>query len=161
LVPRCFKQERIGDYLLARLKAGEDDLAIAADDLAGVHFSSAEVISASGLEDPIAIVKVEDGLGGDDCVGLSFLTAEGGGDKHAQPEEAGIGDLNANFGGAQLWIKHGSDVVDVAAERAVRIGVDLDACFLADFDARDVVLVDIAKNPYGGEVGNGECGGRA
>ena len=39
---------------------------------------------------------------------------------------------------------------------AVGIGVELESRFLAELDFGNVVLVDIAENPDGGEIGDGE-----
>ena len=92
------------------------------------------------------------GTAGRGCV----AAGEGGGHKHAETEDAGIGDLNANLGGAEIGIEDRADIADGPGERAVGIGIELDAGVLAEMDARQVVLVDVAEDPDAGEVGNGE-----
>ena len=57
---------------------------------------------------------------------------EGRGDEHAQLENAGIGDLDADLGGADGGIEHRTDVADAAGQRLVGIGVELDLRGLAE-----------------------------
>ena len=58
-------------------------------------------------------------------------------------------------------IEHGTDVADAAGQRAVGIGVQPDAGFLAELQFGDVVFIDVADDPDGGEIGDGEGRGRA
>ena len=58
-------------------------------------------------------------------------------------------------------IENGADIADAAGERAIGICVELDLRFLAELQLGNVVLVNIADDPDGGEIGDGEGRGRA
>jgi hypothetical protein len=100
--------------------------------LAGVNFGALELISPNRQKDPVAIMQMKNGLGGHHCVDLFALAGKGGGSKHAQLEEAGVGNLNTNLGRAQRWIEDGANVSDAARERAIGEGIEFDFCFLAE-----------------------------
>ena len=125
-----------------------------------MNFGALELIPPNWQEDPVAIMEMKNGLGGHHGVDLFALAGKRGGGKHAQPEEAGVGNLNTNLGRAQRRIEDGANVADVAGERAVGEGIEFDFCFLAELQLGNVVFVDIADNPYPGEVGDGEGRGR-
>ncbi len=63
LVPRGFKQQCVGDDLLAGLNAGENLLAVAVEHLAGVNLGALELIAARRQKDPVAVMQVQHGIG--------------------------------------------------------------------------------------------------
>ena len=58
-------------------------------------------------------------------------------------------------------IKNGADVADAAGDGAIGICVQLDPRFLAELNAGNIVFIDVADDPHGGEIGDGEGCGRA
>ena len=79
LVPRGFKQQRVGDHLLAGLNAGENLLPVAVEHLAGVNFGALELVAARRHEDPVAVMQVKHGVGRNRGVRFLGAAGEGGG----------------------------------------------------------------------------------
>jgi hypothetical protein len=161
LVPRGFKQECVGNHLLAGLNSGENLLPVAVEHFAGMHFGALELVAAGGKINPIAIVQVKNGIGGNHRACLLVQAHEGSRGKHAQLEEAGIGTSMRTLAVRKRWIEHRTDVADVAGSGRSGYALTLNARFLAELQLGNVVLIDIAENPDAGEVGDGEGRGRA
>src|SRR5579863_1274528 len=159
LIALGFEQKSVGDDLLAGFDTGEDDLAIASEHGAGVDFGTPELTAACGKKDPVAIMQVENRVSGYRGMRFGFAACKCSGGKHAELEKSGIANLDADLGGAQLGIEHGSDVADVTLHGTIGIGIQLDEGFLAELQLGNVVLVDVAKDPDFSQVGDGECGG--
>lgn len=70
-------------------------------------------------------------------------------------------DLNANLGGAEGWVKLGTDVADGAGEGFAGKGVERDVGVLTNVDVGEIIFVDVADDPDVGEVGDGEGAGGA
>lgn len=152
LLHGVLENEGVGDDLIAGFHARDYFLRIA-----GEHFSSddgdaLEFISARGRIDPIAIVQVEDCRSWDRRMGFLLLSAESGGDEHAGAHVAGIVDLDTNFGGADRGIEDGTDVADGAFDDLIGIGVEADVGGVSQADVRQIVFVDVADDPYVGEI---------
>src|SRR6202044_4269726 len=76
---------------------------------------------------PVSIVQVEDGRGGHGCMRFRPASVEGGCGEHTETHQpVRIGDLNANFPGADGRVKNGVNLADGAADDAVGIGVEAD-----------------------------------
>ena len=114
---------------------------------AGTNLDALELLPARGHEDPVAVMQVKHGIGRNHGMCLLGAAGKGRRGKHAQLEEAGIGNLDAHLGGADGGIEHRADVADAAGERTIGIGVDVDLRFLAQLQLGNVVLVDIADDP--------------
>ena len=94
------------------------------------------------------------------CSGLTSVDGAGG--EHADAEEVlRVFDLDAYLGGARGWVELGADVADGSGEGFAGEGVELDVGVLAEMDAGEIVLVDVADDPDVGEVGDGEGAGGA
>ena len=126
-----------------------------------MNLGALELIPADRKKNPVAIMQMKNGLGGNHSMDLFGAAGKRSSGEHAQLQEAGIGDLNADLGGAQRGIENGANVADVARERAVRKRIEIDLGFLAELKPGNVVLVNVADNPDRGEIGDGEGGGRA
>src|ERR1017187_3414070 len=119
------QNEGVLDHALPRLNARPNLLHVAWEHGAAGHFHAPESPVFSGHVDPVAIVQMKDGGCGYQRMGFRLLSAEGGGDEHAESEEAGILDLEPHFGGAQVGIHDGAHVIDAPAQQAVGISVDM------------------------------------
>ncbi len=97
LVPRGLKKQCVGHDLLARFKSGEDFLPVAVEHVAGAHFGAPELIATRGQINPVAIMQMQDSVSWNHRVGRLLLAREGRGDKHAQPQNAGVGNLDSNL----------------------------------------------------------------
>ena len=148
LIACGLKQERIGDYLLAWLEAGENFLPVSIEHFSGVNLFALELVAACGEIDPVAIVEMENGIGRDLGVGLFGAAGEGRRAEHAEFEEARIRNFDTNFGSAKLRIEHRANVAHPACKRVVGICIELELRFLAEFQLGYIVLVNIADNPH-------------
>ena len=70
-----------------------------------MNLNPPEMPIASRNEDPIAVVQMQNGGRRHDRMNFFRSALKGGSDKHADLENAGIGNLNAHFGGAHAWIE--------------------------------------------------------
>ena len=111
-----------------------------------------EFISAGRQVNPIAIVQVQDGRRWNGGVGFFLLTAESGGDEHSGAHIAGIVDLDANFGGANIGIEDRADVADGAGDDLIGIGVEANFGGVAEANAGQIVFIDVADDPDVGEI---------
>ena len=78
------------------------------------------------------------------------------GDNATDLEDAWICNFDAYLCGADRRIQHRTDIADVAGQRPVGIGIELDLCRLPERQLGNVILIDIADDPYAGEIGDGE-----
>lgn len=95
-------------------------------------------------------MQVQHGRRRYDCVNFIDLALEGRSDKHSQPENAWIGNFDADFRSAYAGIKHWANIADAASQHPVGIGVKFNPCDLPKLKLWDVVLVNVANDPnYG------------
>ena len=73
----------------------------------------------------------------------------------------GVGDFEANFGGAEAGIENRQNVVDPALEDLVGIGVQMDVGVFADVHRVEIIFVNVADDPDIRQIGNGERIGTA
>src|ERR1035441_1398044 len=157
-----FKDCGIGYHLLGRLNARLDLLEVARQGIAADYLDTPELFVRRRHVDPVAVVQMEDGRCRHHRVHFLRQAAEGGGDEHAQAHHARIGDLDSNFGGADVRIEYGTDVADRSPEHAVGVGVQADLGGVAEMHIGQIVLINVADDPDAGEVGDSErVGGQA
>ena len=148
----------VRDHLLPWLEPRLDllQIRVVRQQISADHFHAAKLLVGRGNEDEIAIVHVQDGGRRDDGVHLLGLTAEGGPHEHAQPHDSGILHFNSNLGGADIGIENRANVADLPLEHAIGIGIQADLRRIAEPDVGQVVLVHVADNPDGRQIGNRE-----
>ena len=152
LLHSILQDEGVSDDLIAGIDAGDYFLRVVGEHFSGDDGDAFEFFSARGDIHPITIVEVKNCRSWDGRVGFFFLAAERGGDEHSRAHIAGIVDLDANFGGADIGIEDGADVADAAGDDLIGIGVEANVGGIAQAHVRQIVFVDIAENPDGAEV---------
>src|SRR5580658_2931052 len=156
LLHRVLKYECVLHDLCTGLDAGSDLLHVSGKRIATFYFHALELAISRGDEHPVVVVQMQD------CgcwnYGVNFLlqAMEGCGREHAWAHESGIANFNANLGGANGWVENRADVADRALDNLIRVSVQLNVGRLAEPHVGEIILINVAENPYVGQIGNRE-----
>ena len=72
---------------------------------------------------PLAIVQMQNGSGGNGSVRFRFFPVKGSGDEHAHAHDAGIGDFQSNFSGVKIGIEDRQNIIDSSFENPIGVGI--------------------------------------
>src|SRR5436305_1434976 len=90
------------------------------------------------------------------CMRLWLAAAERRLDKHADLENAWIGNLNAHLRRAQAGVEHRPNVADTSCKHLVRIRADVNLRCLPQLQLGQIIFEDITENPDMRKIGNRE-----
>ena len=117
----------------------------------------------SGAErgvNPLAIVQMQNGSGGNGAPHFRLLPVKSGGDEHAHAHHSGVGDFEPNFCGAEIGIENRQNIIDASFEDLIGIGIQADVRILADVYGIEIIFVNVTDDPDIRKIGDGEGIGR-
>ena len=156
LLHRVLEIEGVGDDLIAGLESGDDFLLLVGQHDSGDDRGAAEVAVAERHIDPLAVVQVKNGGGGNGGVSLGMASVECGRGEHADANHSGIFHFDPDLGGVDVGIEDGEDIVDASFERLVGKRVQANLGLVADADGVEIIFVNVADDPDIGKIGDGE-----
>src|SRR5579863_5045602 len=105
---------------------------------------------------------MQNGGSRDGGAGFALFSVEGGGGEHADAHDScGVGDFEADFGGAKVGIEDGENVVHAGFEGFAGKSGEVNVGGIADAHGVQVIFIDVADDPDVGQVGDGERIGAA
>src|ERR1039458_3826879 len=110
---------------------------------------------------PLAIMQVQNGSGGNWGPCFRLLPVERGSNEHAHAHRSWIRHFEPNLRSTEAGIENRQDVIDPPFADMVGIGVQPDIRVLTDVHRVEIVLVNVTDDPDIRQIRDGEGIGRA
>src|SRR5579883_3132800 len=158
MVAGVLEHESIAHDGIAGPDSGQNQL-LSGDHSAGLHFHAVEGRhTVMRNENPIFVLEMQNGGGGNEDALLLVQIVKGGPGKHAEAKhsltawsaawgDAGIFHVDASLRRPDIGIEDGANVADSASKNRSGIGVQADFGGFVEVDHGEVVFVDIANDP--------------
>src|ERR1019366_3364583 len=147
------EHQRVGHNLVSRAQTAQDLLRLIGVDRARFYFGSTEPLVVQLDKNPVAVLQAQHRTGGNHGARFGPLRYEMNRGKHVRPQDPRlVGQLDAHFRGTRVGIEQFGDVGDTTRQAPIGVGIQLNFGPVAKMNARQVILVYIAKNPDIGEV---------